>query len=63
MKKTTEKTTGPADNCLLIVTNKNTRTRCAICLKLTVKTVERRHVIDFALTSLLLTLNIFHTFS
>ena len=36
------------------VKNRNTRTRCEICSKLTIKTPERRHA------SLLLTLNIFH---
>ena len=37
------------------VNNRNTRTMCEICSKLTIKTPERR------LVSLLLTLNIFHT--
>ena len=38
----------------LKVINRNTRTRCEICSKLTIKTPERRQ-------ALLLTLNIFHT--
>ena len=38
----------------LKVINGNTRTRCEICSKLTIKTPERRQ-------ALLLTLNIFHT--
>ena len=33
----------PAGICLLKVNNKNIRTRCVICSKLTVKTPERRH--------------------
>ena len=45
----------PADIYLLIVNNRNTRTRCVICSKLTIKTPERRQA------SLLLTLNISHT--
>ena len=32
----------PADIYLLKVNNKNTRTRCEICSKLTIKTPERR---------------------
>ena len=32
-----------AGNYLFKVNNKNTRTRCEICSKLTVKTPERRH--------------------
>ena len=38
------------------VNSRNTRTRCEICSKLTIKTPERRVVLVF----LLLTLNIFH---
>ena len=34
---------GPAGNYLLKFNNKNTRTRCEICSKLTIKTPERRH--------------------
>ena len=33
----------PADICLLKVKNRNTRTRCEICSKLTIKTSVRRH--------------------
>ena len=33
----------PAGIYLLKITNKNTRTRCEICSKLTIKTPERRH--------------------
>ena len=36
--------------------------RCDICSKLTIKTAERRHINDVVLMSLLLTVNIFHTF-
>ena len=32
----------PAENYLLKVNNRNTRTRCEICSKLTIKTLERR---------------------
>ena len=39
---TTEKPT-PASNYMFKVNNRNTRTRCEICSKLTLKTVERRH--------------------
>ena len=35
--------TSPAGTYLLKVNNRNTRTRCEICLKLTIKTPERRH--------------------
>ena len=44
----------PAGIYLFKVNNRNTRTRCKICSKLTLKIPERRQ-------SLLLTLNIFHT--
>ena len=44
----------PTDIYLLKVNSRNTRTRCEICSKLIVKTLERR------LLSLLLTLSIFH---
>ena len=50
----------PAGNYIFKVNNRNTRTRCEICSKLTIKASERRHWV--ALMSLLLTLNIFHTF-
>ena len=44
--------------------NKNTRTRCEICSKLTIKTPERQNdAIGAVLVFLLLTLNIFHTCS
>ena len=46
---------------LLKVRNKNTRTRCEICSKLTIKISERRLAIGVVLVSILLTLNIFHT--
>ena len=49
----------PVDIYLLKVNNRNTRTRCEICSKLTRKTPERRHGV--VLVSLLLALNIFHT--
>ena len=62
-KKFTEERTGPTSFCLLIETNRNTRKRCDTSLKLTIKTAERRHVSDVVLMSLLLTLNIFNTFS
>ena len=42
------------------VNNRNTRKRCEIYSKLTIKTREQRH--DVALVFLLLTLNIFHIF-
>ena len=34
----------PVSNYLLKVNNRNTRTRCEICSKLTIKTPERRHL-------------------
>ena len=34
--------TNPAGNCMFKVNNRNTRTRCEICSKLTIKTPERR---------------------
>ena len=33
----------PASNYMFKVNNRNTRTRCEICSKLTIKTPERRH--------------------
>ena len=48
---------------LFKVNNRNTRKRCEICSKLTIKTPERRDVTGVVLVFLLLTLNIFHTFS
>ena len=62
--------TNPAGIYLLKVNNRNTRTRCEICSKLTIKTPERRqwrrsgvftvnfeHISHLALVFLLLTLN------
>ena len=34
----------PAGIYLLKINNRNSRTRCEICSKLTIKTAERRHV-------------------
>ena len=48
--------TFPAGNDMFKVNNRNTRTRCEICSKLTIKIPERRRLI-----SLLLTLGKFHT--
>ena len=52
----------PAGNYIFKVSNRNTRTRCDICSKLTIKTPERHQndTIGVALVSLVLTLNIFH---
>ena len=60
----------PTGNYLSKVKNRNTRTRCRICLKLTIKTPERRqwrpsgvfivnfeHIPHIVLVHLLLTLN------
>ena len=49
-----EKSTNPAGNYLLKVNNRNTRTRCEICSKLTIKTPERCHwqMISFNVKSL-----------
>ena len=33
----------PVGNCMFKFNNRNTRTRCEICLKLNIKTPERRH--------------------
>ena len=58
--------TFPADIFLLKVNDKNTRTRCKICSKLTIKTPEREwrffivnfgHISHLILVSVLLTLN------
>ena len=52
----------PAGNYMFKVNNRNTRTKCEVCSKLTIKTPERRHcAIGVVLVSLLLPLNIFHT--
>ena len=45
-----EQLTSPANSYLFKVNNRNTRTRCEICSKLTVKTPERRSsvsIVDF----------------
>ena len=60
----------PAGNYMFKVNNRNTRTRCEICSKLTIKTPERRqwrrsgvfivnfeHISHLVLVFLLLTLN------
>ena len=47
-----------ANNYLFKVNNRNTRTSCEICSKVTKKTPEQRHVV---LLSSLLNLNKFHT--
>ena len=62
--------TPPASIYLLKFNNRNTRTRCEICSKLTIKTPERRHwrrsgvfivnfehILHLVLVFLLLTLN------
>ena len=59
VKKPSELAKFPAGICLLKVNNRNPRTRCKICSKLTIKTTERHHGV--VLVSLLLTLNIIHT--
>ena len=46
----------PAGNYMFKVNNSNTRARCEICSKLTIKTPERCHGV--VLVPLLLTLNI-----
>ena len=50
----------PASNYMFKVNNRNTRTRCEMCSKLTVKISERRQC-RRPMVSLLLTLNIFLT--
>ena len=50
----------PANIYLFNVNNRNTRKRCEICSKLTIKTPERR---QWRLMFSLLTLNMFHIFS
>ena len=49
----------PSDIYLLKVNNRNTRTSCEICSKVTIKTPNDASSI--VLVSFLLTLNIFHT--
>ena len=51
----------PSGNYMFKVNNRNTRTTCDMCSKLTTKTPEQCHGIVLVL--LLLTLNIFHTLS
>ena len=51
----------PANICLFKVNHRNTRKRCEVCSKFTIKTPE--NVIGVVLVLLLLTLNIFNTFS
>ena len=46
----------PAGNYIFKVNNRNTRTRCEICSELAI------NVVGVVVVSLLLTLNIFHTF-
>ena len=53
----------PANIYLIKFNNRNTRKKCEICPKLAMKTSEQSHVNDVDLVLLLLTLNIFHTFS
>ena len=56
----------PANIYLFKVNNRNTRKRCEICSKLIIKIPERRHWPlsgVFVLVFLMLTLNIFNTFS
>ena len=50
----------PACNYMFKVNNRNTRPRCEICSKLTIKTPEWHHCLPSDV--LLLILNIFHTF-
>ena len=40
----------PAGIYLLKVNNRNTRTRCEICSKLTIKTPERRQALEHVIT-------------
>ena len=59
----------PAGNCMFEVNNRNTRKKCEICSKLTIKTCERRqwhrfsvfinseHILHLVLVFLLLTLS------
>ena len=52
----------PANKNMLKANNRNTRERCYICSKLTMKTPERSQTSDVVLVILLLTLNIFNIF-
>ena len=47
-------------NYMFKVNNRNTRTRCELCSKLTIKTPQN-DAIGVVLVSLLLTLNVFHS--
>ena len=47
----------PDDIYLLKVNNRNTRTRCEICSKLTIFIVKSEHISHLVLVFLLLTLN------
>ena len=58
LKKNHVITTNPAGIYLLKVNNTNTKTRCEICSKLTIKTPIDANTV--ALLSLLFTLNMFH---
>ena len=55
-----QKWRSPANMYLFKVNNRNTRTRCEICSKLTWH--HQNDVKDLVVESLLLTLNLFHTF-
>ena len=50
----------PASNYMFKVNNRDTKTRCKICSKLTIKTPERHHwhISHLVLVFLLITLNI-----
>ena len=52
--------TTPVNKHMLKINDRNTKTRCEICSKLTIKTLK--YVIEVVLVPLLLTLEIFHTF-
>ena len=54
-----ERTVYPAGNYMFKVNNRNTKTRCEICSKLTIKTPERRQWRRSGV--FVVTLNIFHT--
>ena len=51
----------PANIYLFKINNRKTNKRCGICSKLTIKT-HQKYATDIVLVSLLLTLNVFHTF-
>ena len=42
LKEQIARSTNPAGNYMFKVNNRNTKTRCEICSKLTIKTPERR---------------------